>query len=204
MVGGRQESALPPPNGFLLPQSRPERIAFALGLAVIVAFAVALIPAYTHYRSSSSPSDSSGNFGTSVPNEKTVYRPKPAKTKPAAPVVQPQQTRVKTSTGTQAHAHAKTKPKPAAPAPASRQAKVALSATRGDCWVEARKASATGKVIYVGTLTKGKSVTLNGSHLWIRFGAPQNIDVVINGKPATIPGGSQNYVVTPKGVKATA
>ena len=178
-----------------MPDSRSERIAFAVGLAAILALAIALIPAYSHYRSSSSPGAPSVDLGSSAPAEQTAYRPKQTPT----PAVQPKRTHRTTQTQTPK----KTTPAVTAPA-AAKQAKVSLTASRGDCWVEVRNGSAKGKILYVATLAKGKSFKVTGAQLWLRFGAPQNVDLVINGKPTTIPGGSQDFLVTPKGVSATA
>lgn len=180
-----------------MPDSRSERIAFAFGLAAILALAIALIPAYAHYRSSG-PSAPSVALRTSPPAEQTAYRPR-QQTKAAA-TVQPQRTHRTTPAKT------RNQPVTAAVAPVTKPkpTKLSFAATRGDCWVEVRAGSATGKILYVGTLAKGKSYQLVVTHLWVRFGAPQNVDLTIGGKPASLPGGSQDFLVTPKGITASA
>lgn len=182
-----------------MPDSRPERIAFALGLAAILVLTVALIPAYSHYNSSRSSAPAIVP-ASSAPAKQTSYRPKPT---PPASVVQPRRAHQTTRTQAPKKIVPAAKPPVAKPRVAV-QAKLTLSAARGDCWVEVRDGSATGKVLDVRTLTKGKSFRLAAPKLWIRLGAPQSVDLVINGHPATIPGGSQDFLVTPKGVTATA
>ena len=177
-----------------MPDSRTERIAFAAGLAAIVALAIALIPAYSHYRHSPPAAPAVAVNGGAA--QQTSFRP--------APTALPKQTPPATKP------RARTAPKPAVtkkrkavlPAkPAKERLKLTLAATRGDCWVEVRDGSSTGKVLYVGTLTKGKSFKVAVSKLWVRFGAPQNVDLAIAGKPARLPGGVQDVLVTSRGVK---
>ena len=75
-------------------------------------------------------------------------------------------------------------PKPA-PAPT-----LTISATRGDCWVEARAESSSGEVLYAGTLATGRSIRFNRERVWLRLGAASNVDVLVNGRPSTVPPGT--------------
>jgi Domain of unknown function (DUF4115) len=70
-----------------------------------------------------------------------------------------------------------------------------LSATRGDCWVEVRADSATGPALYAGTLTTGRSLRFNRPKLWLRLGAASNVDIVVNGRPSSIPPGTVELTV---------
>jgi hypothetical protein len=72
---------------------------------------------------------------------------------------------------------------------------LALSATRGDCWVEVRAGSATGDVFYAGTLLSGKTIRFHRKKLWLRLGAASNVDVVVNGRPSTVPPGTVELVL---------
>lgn len=65
-----------------------------------------------------------------------------------------------------------------------------ISATRGDCWVEVRAGSATGALLYAGTLASGESIRFNRKKLWLRLGAAANVDVLVNGRPSTVPSGT--------------
>jgi hypothetical protein len=70
-----------------------------------------------------------------------------------------------------------------------------LSATRGDCWVEVRAGSATGQALYAGTLTTGRSLRFNRPKLWLRLGAASNVDIVVNGRPSSVPPGTVELTV---------
>jgi Domain of unknown function (DUF4115) len=82
--------------------------------------------------------------------------------------------------------------RPPKPARRPRTAGLTLSvtATRGDCWVEVRAGSATGEVLYAGTLANGSSLKFARPKLWLRLGAASNVDVVVNGEPSTVPPGT--------------
>ena len=69
-------------------------------------------------------------------------------------------------------------------------AHLVLWAVRGGCRLEVHRNSANGKLLYAGTLEPGKqAVSLWGKRLWIRAGAPRNIDVTLNGKSRVFPTG---------------
>jgi hypothetical protein len=70
-----------------------------------------------------------------------------------------------------------------------------LAATRGDCWVEVRAGSATGKALYSGTLASGSSLRFNQPKLWLRLGAASNVDIMVNGRPSTVPPGTVELTV---------
>jgi hypothetical protein len=50
-------------------------------------------------------------------------------------------------------------------------------------------------------LAEGESVHFSGKHLWIRLGAPQNLDAQVNGKTAALPDDTANVVVTSAGIR---
>ena len=70
-----------------------------------------------------------------------------------------------------------------------------VSATRGDCWVEVRAESATGRALYAGTLASGKTIRFNREKLWLRLGEASNVDVVVNGRPSAVPPGTVELVL---------
>jgi hypothetical protein len=181
-----------------MPDSRVEHIVFVVGLSAILALAIALIPAWRSYATTHSLKVPTVHRSAPSPApQETSYRPTAhasyARTPLAPPVVASRQTVAPASA------------RPSRPTPAAAtQAKVMLATPRGDCWLEVRQESSTGKVVYVGTLAKGKSVSAAGRKLWIRFGAPQNVDLKLNGKAAAIPSGTLDVLVTPTRVQATA
>jgi hypothetical protein len=77
-----------------------------------------------------------------------------------------------------------------------------LTAARGDCWVEVRRKSGDGAVLFAAILPKGDFRTFRGKQLWIRLGAPEAVDAALGGKPAKIPGGTLNVLATPRGLKS--
>ena len=90
---------------------------------------------------------------------------------------------------------AETEPEPepaVAPAPPG----VLVRAVGGDCWVEARERSPTGRVLYVGLLVEGTSQRLPGRRVWLRLGAGENVVVMAGGRRAPIPPGTNDVVVS--------
>jgi cytoskeleton protein RodZ len=85
-------------------------------------------------------------------------------------------------------------PAPTAPSPATaglkeEQAKpkpqlvtLRLTATGGECWIAAHRRSEQGPRLYMGTLRQGESIRLRAKRLWLRLGAPWNIEMRANGK----------------------
>lgn len=96
---------------------------------------------------------------------------------------------------------------PATPPPrpaTARRAQVVLHA-RGPCWLFIRAGSATGPVLYEATLTTGGilrfTLAQNRPRLWVRIGAPWNLELTLNGKPAAaLPPGPGNVLVTRSGL----
>ena len=60
---------------------------------------------------------------------------------------------------------------------------------RGRCWLSIRADSATGPLLYQGTLQTGGilryTLAPRRPQLWLRIGAPWNLNLTLNGKPAT-------------------
>ena len=59
---------------------------------------------------------------------------------------------------------------------------VEVKASRADCWLEVRRNSAEGTVLFSGTLGKGHARTFEGKDLWLSLGAPAAVDVEAGGK----------------------
>ena len=69
-------------------------------------------------------------------------------------------------------------------------------ATRGNCWMEVRNYSASGKTLYTGTLQYRQHLgPLAARRLWINFGSPGNVKAAINGRPVAIPGAGRSVMV---------
>jgi cytoskeleton protein RodZ len=99
-----------------------------------------------------------------------------------------------------------TPPPPAPPPPAAaapRLAKLVLSARDGDCWVQVRAGSATGRLIFEGTVQQGQTQRfVRWKRLWLELGAPSNLLARLNGRPVRdFPDQPSVIVVTAKGVR---
>jgi hypothetical protein len=105
--------------------------------------------------------------------------------KPRADSAPPQQ-----PTTVQVRATTTTRTTPAPP----RVAHVVLAATRGPCWLEARS---NGRILYQGEVAQGGRALFTGTHVWLRIGAPWNLDATVNGKAFALPAATGNVVVTP-------
>ncbi|HEY7259061.1 MAG TPA: helix-turn-helix domain-containing protein [Gaiellales bacterium] len=100
-----------------------------------------------------------------------------------------------------ASASTQTNPAPPAPPPA----RVVFHAGPGNTWLEVRKGSAKGKLLYARVLTSGSHIRLSGRRLWVAAGAPWNLSVKVNGRARALPGQTHRHLlVTRSGVRAVA
>jgi hypothetical protein len=83
-----------------------------------------------------------------------------------------------------------------------RVARIVLTAARGGCWLSVRLGSDTGRLLYEATLAQGQSARFSAPRVWIRVGAPWNLDATLNGKPVQLPGSLGNVIVTPAGIRS--
>jgi Helix-turn-helix domain/RodZ C-terminal domain len=93
-------------------------------------------------------------------------------------------------------------PTPPPPAPGARPALLALAAT-GPCWVEVRSGSASGRVLFVGTLQAGQVRHFGLAPVWVRVGAPWDLAVRVRGHRMPLPiTTAGNVLVTASGITA--
>ena len=88
--------------------------------------------------------------------------------------------------------------------PVALPTRAVLSATRGAVWLEVRAGSATGTLLYEGTLQQGqtKPVDLKSGPLWIRIGDPPSLDIRLGGKLLTgLPTQVGNVLLTRRGLQ---
>jgi transcriptional regulator with XRE-family HTH domain len=91
---------------------------------------------------------------------------------------------------------------PTAPAP-----RAVLTAARGSCWLWVRIGSATGPTVYERTLTTGQTVRFGlGRRLWIRVGAPWNLEATSGSTSLTaeLPTRTGDVTAGPSGLGPTA
>jgi cytoskeletal protein RodZ len=72
-----------------------------------------------------------------------------------------------------------------------------ITAPDGESWLEVRKDSATGKVLFSGTVTKGKTKVFVGDVLWLRLGNPSVVRLRVEGRKIahSDSGGPVDYIV---------
>jgi hypothetical protein len=91
---------------------------------------------------------------------------------------------------------------PPAASPREPRVNLVLTADRGGSWVEAHSDSATGPLLFQGTLETGRELRLAASRIWLRLGAASNVSLALNGR--TTPRelfGTVDVLITPKGIE---
>jgi hypothetical protein len=88
----------------------------------------------------------------------------------------------------------------AASVASGRAVSLALTASR-PTWVEVRSRSATGAVLYTGTLVSGATKRFRDSIIWVRFGAASNLDAQLNGRPLQLPAGTYDALFDTTGFR---
>jgi len=79
-----------------------------------------------------------------------------------------------------------------------------LVASRGNCWLAIHAGSATGALIYQGTLAQGRKlpVKLTNGPVWMTVGNPPALDVLLGGKVAHgLPTQVGNVLLTRRGIR---
>ena len=69
--------------------------------------------------------------------------------------------------------------------------------------MEVRAGTPTGRLLYSGTLERGRHKRFQGRQLHITLAAPQNVSVRLNGRRRELPNGS-TFVVTAHHISQTA
>jgi cytoskeletal protein RodZ len=91
-----------------------------------------------------------------------------------------------TSSHTTTAAHHKKKPKQTRTTQhvSALPTRAVVVASRGDCWLEVRSGSSSGRLIYENTLPQGQTlpVKLTSGPVWILFGDPPKVDLRLGGK----------------------
>lgn len=83
-------------------------------------------------------------------------------------------------------------------------ARLAMTAAGGECWLSVRVGSREGRVLYEGLLQEGDSLRFARRRLWVRIGAPWNLEARLNGRPVRgLPADTGNVLVKRTGVTAT-
>jgi hypothetical protein len=90
---------------------------------------------------------------------------------------------------------------PVVPA-ATASVRLLVKASRGPCWLQVHKTSATGPILFQGTLDQGQKQLFTARKLWITLDRPENLVTVLNGRTRLLPvGGVKTLIVTPRGIR---
>jgi hypothetical protein len=97
---------------------------------------------------------------------------------------------------------------PPAPARAARRAPrqarpatLVLTAAHGPCWLSVHLGSRTGRNLHEGILEQGQSLRFAARRLWIRLGAPSNLEARLKGARVRLPDDTASVVVTTAGLR---
>jgi hypothetical protein len=81
-------------------------------------------------------------------------------------------------------------------------ARLLVKAQRGSCWLQVHRSSASGPILFQGTLDQGQKQLFTGRRLWITLDRPENLVTILNGRTRRLPvGGVKTLVVTPRGIR---
>ena len=95
-------------------------------------------------------------------------------------------------------------PKAKLPTPA-RYANLFVQAVRGSSLLQVREGSASGRLLYQGTLERGQSQRFVARKLWVNAGSPENLWLRLNGRPVPVGGDCPRVlVISPKQLTSTA
>ena len=78
------------------------------------------------------------------------------------------------------------------------QADLRIAAHGNGSWLEIRRGSATGPILYSATLTDGQTLHFRAPKLWGRFGAASNLTIIANARPVRIQGTYEKLFVAPR------
>lgn len=77
-----------------------------------------------------------------------------------------------------------------------------VRAKRGPCWLSVHRGSATGSILYQGTLEQGQDQIFRARRLWITLDRPENLQMILNGRTRLLPvGGVKTLIVTPRSIR---
>jgi hypothetical protein len=85
---------------------------------------------------------------------------------------------------------------------AAKTVRLLVKASGGSCWLQVHKTSATGPILFQGTLDQGQQQLFTARKLWITLDRPENLVTVLNGRTRLLPvGGVKTLIVTPRGIR---
>lgn len=80
-----------------------------------------------------------------------------------------------------------------------------LTAERGETWLQARRGSRNGEILYEGLLGRGRSLRFREERLFLRLGAPGNLMAEIGGRPlAALPSSAAEVLIDARGLRVVS
>jgi Domain of unknown function (DUF4115) len=86
---------------------------------------------------------------------------------------------------------------PKAPAARAQLVDVRIEAQQDGSWLEVRRGSSSGRVLYSGMLLPGTQLHFRAPRVWARLGAAGNLSIVANGRPVSVHGTYDKVFVPP-------
>jgi hypothetical protein len=83
----------------------------------------------------------------------------------------------------------------ASPVTARSTVHVTIAARSRQSWLEVRRRSARGAVLFSGELSAGRRLRFTGTRLWARLGAAGNLAISVDGKPLVLQGTYEHVFV---------
>jgi hypothetical protein len=94
------------------------------------------------------------------------------------------------------------KPVASKPPVTTNAVRLIVTAKRGNCWLEVHSGSATGRILFQGTLERGQKKLFTGRKLWITLDRPESLSTILNGHTRLLPGGGvKTLIVTSRGIR---
>ncbi len=76
-----------------------------------------------------------------------------------------------------------------------------IQAVHGPSYVAVHRSSPTGRLLFQGTIERGRTEPFNGKHFWVSISSPENLRLVVHGKQVPLTGGKPvTLTVSPSGV----
>jgi hypothetical protein len=188
-----------------VPRSRSHRIGLAATIAFLLVLGGLMALGVKHFRTQAKPARAASSLS---PAAQRILRHQrllqPTTSRRPAPAAAPRAKSPSPAELASAQARERAAQHPSAPAVKQGFPVLKLLATRGRCWVEVRKVSSSGAVLFTGILETGKTKKFHGKTLWVRLGAPETIDAFVDDRLRDLPGGTLDFLVTRSGVVSAA
>jgi cytoskeletal protein RodZ len=77
-----------------------------------------------------------------------------------------------------------------------------IKAVKGPSYVAVHRSSPTGRLLFQGTIERGRTEPFKGTRFWLSVSSPENLRIVVHGKQVALSGGKPvTLTVTPSGVQ---